>query len=105
MAIEFTDANFKEQVLDKEGLTIVDFWAEWCGPCLMIAPTINQLAEEYEGKVQIGKLNVDHNNEVSIKYGIRSIPTILFIKNGEIVDKHVGTTTKQKLVEMIETHG
>ncbi len=102
MAVEFTDANFKETVLDNEGLSVIDFWAEWCGPCRMISPIVQELAEHYDGKVQIGKLNVDDNPEVSMQYGIRSIPTILFIKNGEVVHKHVGATTKQVLEAKIE---
>ena len=102
MALEFTDTNFKETVLDNEGVSVVDFWAEWCGPCRMITPIIEDLAKEYDGKVKIGKLNVDQNQEVSMKYGVRSIPTILILKNGEVVDKHVGVTTKQALSEKIE---
>jgi len=104
MALEFTDTNFKETVLDKEGVAVVDFWAEWCGPCRMITPIIEELAKEYDGKVTIGKLNVDHNQEVSMKYGIRSIPTILIIKNGEVVEKQVGVTSKQALSTKIEAH-
>ena len=104
MAFEFTDNNFKEKALDSSGLAVIDFWAEWCGPCKIIGPHIESLAKEYEGKALIGKLNVDHNPEVSMKYGIRSIPTILFVKGGEVVDKHVGATTKQTLAEKIEAH-
>ena len=102
MAFEFTDSNFKETVLDKEGVAVVDFWAEWCGPCRMVGPVIEQLAQEYDGKVTVGKLNVDHHPEISMKYGVRSIPTILILKNGEVVDKHVGTTTKDALAQKIE---
>jgi len=102
MAFEFTDTNFKETALDKEGVSVVDFWAEWCGPCRMITPIIEELSQEYDGKATIGKLNVDHNQEVSMKYGIRSIPTILILKNGEVFDKHVGVTTKQALADKIE---
>ena len=102
MAFEITDANFKEQVLDRQGVAVLDFWAEWCGPCRMIAPIIEKLAEEYDGKVLIGKVNVDENPEVPMKYGIRSIPTILIFKDGEVVDKHVGYTTQAKLAEKIE---
>lgn len=104
MAFEFTDANFKENVLDKEGLAVIDFWAEWCGPCRMIAPAIEELSKEYHGKVLVGKLNVDHNPEVAMRYGIRSIPTILVVKNGEIVEKQVGVTSKQALASKIEAH-
>ena len=102
MAFEFTDTNFQETVLDNEGLSVVDFWAEWCGPCRMITPIVEELSNDYADKVQIGKLNVDENPEVSMKFGVRSIPTILFIKNGEVVHKHVGATTKQVLVQKIE---
>jgi len=102
MAFEFTDANFQETALDKEGVAVVDFWAEWCGPCRLVGPVIDDLSKEYEGKALIGKVNVDTNRETSMKYGVRSIPTILFLKNGEVVDKHVGTATKATLSEKIE---
>ncbi len=104
MAFEFTDTNFQETALDTDGVAVIDFWAEWCGPCRIITPIIQQLSEEYEGKAIIGKVNVDDNPEVAMKYGIRSIPTILILKNGEVVDKHVGTTTKQVLADKIESH-
>ncbi|TXB62334.1 thioredoxin [Phaeodactylibacter luteus] len=104
MAFEFTDANFKETVLDTEGVAVVDFWAEWCGPCRMIGPIIEELSDEYKDKVKVGKVNVDHNPEVSMKYGIRSIPTILVLKNGEVVEKQVGVTTKKALADKIEAH-
>lgn len=102
MAVEFTDTNFPSEVLESEGVAVVDFWAEWCGPCRMLTPIIEELHEEYEGKVKVGKLNVDQNPEVSMKYGVRSIPTILILKNGEVVDKHVGVTTKQALASKID---
>ncbi len=104
MAFEFSDSNFKESVLDNDGISVIDFWAEWCGPCKMITPIIEELSKEYEGKATIGKLNVDENPEVSMKYGIRNIPTILILKNGEVVEKQVGVTTKAKLAEKIEAH-
>ena len=103
MAFEFTDTNFSETAL-KNGVSVVDFWAEWCGPCRLVAPIIEQLAEEYDGKALIGKVNVDHNPEVSMKYGVRSIPTILIFKDGEIVEKHVGTATKATLEQKLQTH-
>ncbi len=104
MAFEFTDTNFQETALDKEGVAVVDFWAEWCGPCRMITPIIEELSAEYDGKAVIGKVNVDNNPNISTKYGIRSIPTILILKNGEVVDKHVGVTTKQVLDQKIQAH-
>lgn len=102
MAFEFTDKNFKETVLDAEGVQVVDFWAEWCGPCRMITPIIDELSKEYDGKALVGKVNVDHNPETSFKYGVRSIPTILILKNGEVIDKQVGATTKAALQSKIE---
>jgi thioredoxin 1 len=104
MAFEFTDNNFKPEALDKKGVSVVDFWAEWCGPCRAITPIIEDLAKEYDGKVTVGKLNVDDNPEVAMKYGIRSIPTILVLKDGEVVDKTVGVTTKQALADKIEAN-
>ncbi|HMO38708.1 MAG TPA: thioredoxin [Saprospiraceae bacterium] len=104
MAFELTDANFQETALEREGLTVIDFWAEWCGPCRMISPIVEELAQEYDGKVLVGKVDVDTNPEISMKYGIRSIPTILFLKNGEVVDKHVGATSKQVLANKIESN-
>lgn len=104
MAFEFTDNNFQETALADGKLAVVDFWAEWCGPCRMVTPIIEELSSDYEGKVLIGKVNVDDNPEVSMKYGVRSIPTILFIKNGEIVDKQVGATSKANLESKIQAH-
>lgn len=104
MAFEFTDTNFKESALDSDKLVVVDFWAEWCGPCRMVSPIIDELSKEYEGRAVIGKVNVDHHSEVSMKYGVRSIPTILLIKNGEVVEKHVGATTKAVLEEKMAAH-
>ncbi len=104
MAFEFTDANFQEVAIDKEGLAVVDFWAEWCGPCKMIGPVIEELATDFEGKVTVGKMNVDSNKDIPMKYGVRSIPTILILKNGELVDKHVGVTSKQALADKINAH-
>lgn len=104
MALEFTDANFQTDVLGSDKLTVVDFWAEWCGPCRAIGPIIEELGREYEGKVNVGKVNVDHNSEVSINYGITSIPAILFFKNGEVVDKLVGAQPKGNFVKKIEQH-
>jgi thioredoxin 1 len=102
MALELTDANFKVEVLDSDKLTVVDFWAEWCGPCRAIGPVIEELSKEYAGKVNIGKVNVDHNPQVSMNYGITSIPAILFVKNGQVVDKLVGAQPKANFVKKIE---
>ena len=102
MAFEFNDSNFKETALSGNKVAVVDFWAEWCGPCRLVGPIIEELAKDYDGKVIVGKMNVDDNQEIPMKYGIRSIPTILILKNGEIVDKHVGTTTKAALTQKIE---
>ncbi len=103
MAFEITDANFQEKVLDRKGVSVLDFWAEWCGPCRMIAPIIEKLSEEYTDKVLVGKVNVDNNPEVPMKYGIRSIPTIIIMKDGEVAHKHVGYTTQAKLAELIDS--
>ncbi len=102
MALELTDSNFKAEVLDSNQLSVVDFWAEWCGPCRAIGPVIEELSKDYAGKVKIGKVNVDHNPQVSTNYGITSIPAILFIKNGEVVDKIVGAQPKANFVKKIE---
>jgi thioredoxin 1 len=101
MAIVITDSSFDE-LLGAEQPLVVDFWAEWCGPCKMIAPVVEELAAEYSGKVNIGKMDVDENNEVSSRYGIRNIPTVLFFKNGQLIDKQVGATQKSALVQKIE---
>mgnify|MGYP001159444375 FL=1 len=97
MALEITDANFDELVIKSEKPVVVDFWAEWCGPCRMIGPLINEMSKDYEGKALVGKVNVDLNANVSAQFGVRSIPTVLFIKNGEVVDKSVGAVPKATL--------
>jgi thioredoxin 1 len=104
MAVELTDANFQSQVLESDKLTVVDFWAEWCGPCRAISPLIDELSKEYNGKINVGKLNVDHNPNVSINYGITSIPAILFIKGGKVVDKQIGAVPKSILEKKIRAH-
>ena len=102
MALEITDANFDELVLKSDKPVIVDFWAEWCGPCRMIGPVIEEMSKEYDGKAVIGKVNVDLNSGVSAQFGVRSIPTILFIKNGQVVDKSVGAVPKNVLATKLE---
>jgi thioredoxin 1 len=102
MALTFTDQNFDELVLKSDKPVIVDFWAEWCGPCRMVGPIISELAEEYEGKAVIGKLDVDSNPGVTGQFRVRNIPTILFFKNGEVVEKQVGAVPKATLVAKLE---
>ncbi|HRN94806.1 MAG: thioredoxin [Chitinophagales bacterium] len=104
MALQLTDNNFEQTVLKSDKVAIVDFWAEWCGPCRAIAPIVEELSKEYEGKAVVGKLDVDNNPETAMKYGIRSIPTILFIKNGQVVDKHVGAASKNHFVDILNKH-
>jgi thioredoxin 1 len=104
MALELTDANFQATVLDSDKLTVVDFWAEWCGPCRAIGPVIEELSKEYDGKINVGKVNVDHNPNLSVNYGITSIPAILFIKGGQIVDKQIGAVPKSVLDKKIQAH-
>ena len=102
MAVEITDANFDEVVLKSDKPVVVDFWAAWCGPCRMVGPIIEELAGEYEGKAVVGKVDVDQNPGVSAKFGIRNIPTIIFVKNGEIVDKSVGAVPKAQLAAKLD---
>jgi thioredoxin 1 len=100
--IELTDSNFSEEVEDSETPVLVDFWAEWCGPCRMVGPIVDELAGEYEGKAKVGKVNVDHNPEVSVKYGIRSIPALMIFKGGEVVDTVVGAVPKAHLKKKLD---
>ena len=101
MALEVTDANFEELVNAGKPM-VLDFWAEWCGPCRMVSPIIDELATEYEGKVTIGKMDVDNNNGVVAQFGIRNIPTVLFFKDGKLVDKQVGAAQKSAFVAKID---
>lgn len=104
MALEITDSNFEELVLKSDKPVLVDFWAEWCGPCRMVGPVVEELSKEYAGKAVIGKVNVDNNAAISAKYGIRNIPTLLFFKNGEVVEKHVGVAAKNVLADKLNAH-
>ncbi|QLE84053.1 MULTISPECIES: thioredoxin TrxA [Shewanella] len=100
--ITLSDDSFDTDVIKSDIPVVVDFWAEWCGPCKMIAPILDDVAEEYEGKVKIGKLNVDHNNASAAKYGVRGIPTLLIFKNGELAGTKVGALSKTQLKEFID---
>ena len=101
MAMQITDSNFRE-LLNGDKPVVVDFWAEWCGPCKMIAPFVDELAEIYKDQVLIGKVNIDENEDLPAEYGIRNIPTLLFFKNGELVDKHIGAATQTTLENKIK---
>jgi thioredoxin 1 len=104
MALELTKKNFENVISDNE-LTVVDFWAEWCGPCRMLGPIIDELANEHNDSegVKVGKVNVDENSELAVKYGVRGIPSVLFIKNGAVVDRFVGIKTKTEIQEKIKS--
>lgn len=104
MASVFTDSNFDTEVLQSDKLSVIDFWAPWCGPCLALGPTIDAISKEYEGKVVVGKVNVDENPQLSINYGITSIPAVLFIKGGQVVDKQVGAAPKNVFDKKIQQH-
>jgi thioredoxin 1 len=101
MAITITDNNFEEVVMKSDKPVLVDFWAEWCGPCRMVGPIVEELSKEYDGKAVIGKLDVDSNPNVSMQFGIRNIPTLLIFKNGQVVDKQVGVAPKAVLAQKI----
>ena len=102
MALIITDENFEELIGENKSV-VVDFWAEWCGPCRMISPIIEELADKYAEKAIIGKMNIDENNKIPDEYAIRSIPTVLFFKNGELADKHIGFVSKYLLEEKLKT--
>ena len=100
--IEFTEENFSSEVESSDTPVLVDFWAEWCGPCKMLSPTIDTIAEKYKGKVKVGKVNVEHNPTIVQKYGVRNIPTVLVFKNGEVVGKQVGVAPKSTYTQALE---
>jgi thioredoxin 1 len=102
VALEFTDDNFQEEVLNSNQPVLVDFWAEWCAPCRALGPVIDELSGEYEGKVKIGKMDIDTNRDAAIKYGIQSIPSIIIFKDGEVLNKFVGISPKDELVSAID---
>lgn len=102
--VEITDANFEQEVAAASVPVLLDFWAEWCGPCRMIAATVEGVAEEYTGKMKVGKVNVDENGETAMRYNIRGIPTLLLFKNGKVVDQRVGAVGKGDIVKMITPH-
>ena len=100
--IEFSDQSFDSSVLESDVPVLVDFWAVWCGPCKAIAPIIEEIANDYDGKVKVGKVDVDNNNQVAMKYGIRSIPTLLLFKGGEVVDQVIGNVGKESIESMLD---
>lgn len=102
MALELTDANWEKEVMNSDVPVLVDFWAVWCGPCRMVGPIVEEVATEYDGKIKVGKMNVDENRTTPMTYGIRSIPTLLVFKNGEVVDKLVGAVPKSTITGKLE---
>jgi thioredoxin 1 len=102
--IEITDANFQQEVLNADTPVLIDFWAVWCGPCKMIAPVVEEIASEYAGKLKVGKVDVDNNPEVSMKFGIRSIPTLMVFKGGQVVEQIIGAVPKRNLMDKLLPH-
>ena len=102
MALEITDSNFEETVLKSDKPVMVDFWAAWCGPCRMVGPIIDELSNEYEGKAVVGKVDIDSNQQYAAQFGVRSIPTVLVFKNGELVDRKVGVSSKNDYAQALD---
>ena len=103
MAVEITDSNFEETVLKSDKPVLVDFWAAWCGPCRMVGPIIDELSEEYEGKAVVGKVDIDSNQQYAAQFGVRNIPTVLVFKNGELVDRKVGVSSKNDYAQALDS--
>ena len=101
--VTLTDSNFKEEVMESEVPVVIDFWAEWCGPCKMIKPAIKEIAEEYKGKVKVGELDVDSNQEITAQYRILNIPTLLFFKEGKVIEQILGAVPKKKIINTLES--
>ena len=103
MALEITDSNFEETVLKSDKPVLVDFWAAWCGPCRMVGPIIDELSKEYEGKAVVGKVDIDSNQQYAAQFGVRNIPTVLVFKNGELVDRKVGVSSKNDYAQALDS--
>ena len=103
MALEITDSNFEDTVLKSDMPVLVDFWAAWCGPCRMVGPIIDELSEEYEGKAVVGKVDIDSNQQYAAQFGVRNIPTVLVFKNGELVDRKVGVSSKNDYAQALDS--
>ena len=102
--IEITDATFQQEVMESEKPVLVDFWAIWCGPCKMIAPVVEEIARDYEGKLKVGKIDVDNNPEIAMRFGIRSIPTLMVFKGGKVVEQIIGALPKRNLLDKVTPH-